>query len=147
MKYNIFSKKLTSFVYEPIVHTDYVFSYITNYLYHLIKGLLMTVFILLLMFYQKIIIARLFFGWQRAFSFYKQFWIFLKNDSCFKWYSQTYSNDHHDQCWVCSSKFPYNRYCIRNHPSNTTSDHFFLSPKWKQNLSKTTITKDYPAKK
>ena len=44
MKYNIFSKKLTIFVYESIVHTDYVFSYITNYLYYLIKGLLITAF-------------------------------------------------------------------------------------------------------
>ena len=44
MKYNIFSKKLTIFACGPIVHTDYVFSYITNYLHHLIKGLLITVF-------------------------------------------------------------------------------------------------------
>ena len=44
MKHNIFSKKLTIFVYESIVHTDYVFSYITNYLYYLIKGLLITAF-------------------------------------------------------------------------------------------------------
>ena len=50
MKYNIFSKKLTIFVYESIVHTDYVFSYITNYLYHLIKGLLMTVFTIIVNF-------------------------------------------------------------------------------------------------
>ena len=50
MKYNIFSKKLTSFVYEPIVHTDNVFFYITNYLYHLIKGLLMTVFTIIVNF-------------------------------------------------------------------------------------------------
>ena len=50
MKYNIFSNKLTSFVYEPIVHTDYVFSYITNYLYHLIKGLLITVFTIIVSF-------------------------------------------------------------------------------------------------
>ena len=50
MNYDIFSKKLTTFVYEPIVHTDSVFSYITNYLYHLIKGLLTIVFTIIVNF-------------------------------------------------------------------------------------------------
>ena len=45
-----FFKKVTIFLYEPIVHTDYVFSYKTNYLYHLIKGLLMTVFTIIVNF-------------------------------------------------------------------------------------------------
>ena len=44
MKYNIFSKKVTIFEYDPIICIDYVFSYITDYLYYLTKGLLITVF-------------------------------------------------------------------------------------------------------
>ena len=46
-----FFEKLTIFVYDPIVHTDYIFSYITNYLYHLIKGLLITVFVIIVNFF------------------------------------------------------------------------------------------------
>ena len=42
MKYNFFSKKATIFEYDPIVHFDYTFSYIATYLYHLMKGLLIT---------------------------------------------------------------------------------------------------------
>ena len=38
MKYDTFSKKLTIFVYDPIVHADYVISYITNYSYHFSAG-------------------------------------------------------------------------------------------------------------
>ena len=47
----IFFRKVTIFVYDPIVHTDYIFSYITNYLYHLIKGLLITVFVIIVNFF------------------------------------------------------------------------------------------------
>ena len=93
MKYNIFPKKLTSFVYEPIVHTDYVFSYITNYWYHLIKGLLMIVFTIIVNFLSENNYSSLYLGWQKAFSFYKQFQIFLAKNSWFEWYSLTCSND------------------------------------------------------
>ena len=44
MKLEIFSKKVTILDYDPIVHTDCVFSYKTNYLYHLIQGMLITFF-------------------------------------------------------------------------------------------------------
>ena len=44
MKYNIFPKKVTIFEYDPIIRIDNVFSYTTDYLYHLIKGVLITVF-------------------------------------------------------------------------------------------------------
>ena len=61
MKYNFFPKKVTIFEYDPIVQTGYVFSYMTNYLYHLTKGLLIAVFIAYT-FYQKITVVRLYLG-------------------------------------------------------------------------------------
>ena len=42
--YIVLEKVLTIFLYDPIVHTDYLFFYIANYLHHLIKELLITAF-------------------------------------------------------------------------------------------------------
>ena len=58
------------------------------------KGWWWLFLLLLSIFYQKIIIVRLYLGWQRTLVFISNFKYFWQNDSWFEWYSQTSSNDH-----------------------------------------------------
>ena len=155
MKYNIFSKKLMVFEYEPIVHTD-AYLPITQTIYITwSKGCWWLFLLLLLTFYQKIVIVRLYLGSQRAFSFYKKFQIFLK-----KWFmvwmvQPNCSNDHLYKTTNCLRRpmlSPPKQILMQLLLYKTTSclkrpaTTFFVS-QMKKNLSETTTTKHYPAKK
>ena len=117
------------------------------------KGCWWLFLLLLSIFYQKIIIVRLYLGWQRTLVFISNFKYFWQNDSWFEWYSQTCSNHHlyktTTRLWqpMLSPSKQIPKHLLPTTNGLTGPATTFFVSQMKENLSKTTTTKPYPAKK